>query len=251
MEQTKADAVKGENTTTKVEQRCFKCGKTGHYARECEEKSYVSQTPLMKRIVQRGHINGLLTKMHLDTGSSMTLINRNFSSQCDSSGQFVQMRNTTGTQTYPVVKAKIELDGHSYEIDVAVSEQFQEDTLLGMDLPLMKHLIYAMNSEEKQTAREQLGPSETSYAVTTSAQAQQQKTQKEKYNSSIGTQKEKRNPSIGEQFPFDNSLLDTGRKDKEYQTRAQKRVQQKHYQTKTLSHNELIELQNKDPETQQ
>ena len=26
----KTDAVKGENTSTKVEQRCFKCGKTGH-----------------------------------------------------------------------------------------------------------------------------------------------------------------------------------------------------------------------------
>ena len=71
-----------------------------------------------------------------------------------------------------------------------------------------------MNSEEKQTTREQLGPSETSYAVTTRAQAQQQKTQKEKHN-----------PSIGEQFPFDNSLFDTGRKHKEYLTRAQKRAQ--------------------------
>ena len=206
----------------------------------------------MKCIVRSEHINGLpATKIHLDTGSSMTLIHRKFSSQCDSSGQFVQMRNTTGTQTYPVVKAKIELDGHSYETDVAVSKQFQEDALLRMDLPLMKHLIYAMNSEEKQTAREQLGPSETSYPVTTRAQAQQQKTQKEKYNPSIGTQKEKYNPSIREQFPFDNSFLDTGRKDKEYQTRAQKRVQRKHYQTTTLSNNELIELQNKDPEIQQ
>ena len=44
--------------------------------------------------------------------------------------------------------------------------------LLGIDQPLMKHLIYAMNSEEKQTAREQLGHSETFYAVTTRAQAQ-------------------------------------------------------------------------------
>ena len=112
----------------------------------------------------------------------MTLIHRKFSPQCDSSGQFVQMRNTAGTQTYPVVKAKIELDGHSYEIDVAVSEQLQEDALL---------------------AREQLGPSETSYAVTTRAQVQQQKTQTEKSN-----------PSIGERFPFDNSLFDTGRKHK-------------------------------------
>ena len=78
-----------------------------------------------------------------------------------------------------MVKAKIELDGHSYEIHVAVFEQLQEDALLGIDLPLEKHLIYTINSEKKQTAREQLGPSETSYAVTTRAQAQKQTTQKE------------------------------------------------------------------------
>ena len=171
MEQTKNRHC--ENTSTKIEQKCFKCGKTGHYALECEEKIYASQKPLVRRIDQSGHINRLsATKMHLDTGSSMTLIHRNFSPQCDSSGQFVQMINTTGTQTYPVIKAKIELDRHSYEIDVAVSEHLLEEMLLRIDLPLMKHLIYAMNSEEKQTAREQLGHSETFYAVTTRAQAQ-------------------------------------------------------------------------------
>ena len=110
--------MKGENTTPKVEQQCFKSGKTGHYARKCEEKRYVSQTPLVKHIVRSGHINGLpTTKMHLDTGSSMTLIHRKFSPQCDSLGQFVQI------QTYSVVKAKLGLDGHLYEIYVAVSEQ--------------------------------------------------------------------------------------------------------------------------------
>ena len=62
----------------------------------------------MKHIVWSGHINGLpANKIHLDTGSSMTLIDRRFSPQCDSSGQIVPMRNTTGTQTYPVVKAKL------------------------------------------------------------------------------------------------------------------------------------------------
>ena len=157
----------------------------------------------------------------------MTIICRKFFPQCDSSGQFVQMRNTTGTQMYPVEKVKIELDGYSYERDVAVSEQLQEDALLGMDLPLMKYLIYATNSEEKQTAREQLGLSETSYAITTRSQTQQQKTQKEKHNPP------------------------KARKHKEYQTRAQKRAQWKLYQTQTLSHNELIELQSKHSENQQ
>ena len=39
-----------------------------------------------------------------------------------------------------------------------------------------------MNSAEKQTAREQLGLSETSYVVTTRAQAQQQRTWEENTN---------------------------------------------------------------------
>ena len=87
----------------------------------------------------------------------MTLIHRKFSPQCDSSEQFVQMRYTTGTQMYPVAKGKNELDGHSYEIHVAVSEQLQEDALLGMDLPLMKHLIicneFRGKANSKRTAR--------------------------------------------------------------------------------------------------
>ena len=63
--------------------------------------------------------------------------------------------------------------------------------------------------------------------------------------------KKKNNPPIGEQFLFDSSSFDTGRKNKEYQTRVQKRGQRKQYETQTLSRNELSELQNKDPEIQQ
>ena len=51
-------------------------------------------------------------------------------------GRTVSMRNTTGTQSYPTAIVTIELDGHHYEKEVAVSEQLKEDALLGMDVPL-------------------------------------------------------------------------------------------------------------------
>ena len=65
--------------------------------------------------------------------------------------------------------------------------------------------------EEKQTAREQLGPSETSYAVTIRAQVQQQKTQTEKYKS-------------GEQFLLITLCLIQEENTKEYQTREEKQT---------------------------
>ena len=88
----------------------------------------------------------------------MTLIHRKFSPQCDSSGQFVQMRNTAGTQTYPVVKAKIELDGHSYDIDVAVSEQLQKDACIVRNGSATDETPYICNefrgkANNKRTAR--------------------------------------------------------------------------------------------------
>ena len=91
----------------------------------------------------------------------------------------VTMRNTTGTQSYPTAVVVIELDGHRYEREVAVSEQLQEDTLLGVDVPLWPHLVKAVDTNELAQIKSLIEQEETSYAVTTRAQARRSDLQRE------------------------------------------------------------------------
>ena len=81
----------------------------------------------------------------------------------------VTMRNTTGTQSYSTAVVVIELDGHRYEWEVAVSEQLREDALLGV--ALWSHLVKAVDTctNELSQMKSLIEQEETSYmyAVTT------------------------------------------------------------------------------------
>ena len=84
------------------------------------------------------------------------------------------MRNTTSEQSYPTAVVSIDLDGHHYEKEVAVSEQLREDALLGVDISLWPHLIKSLNSEEMAQVKTLVQQQEEiSYAVTTRAQMRQ------------------------------------------------------------------------------
>ena len=94
-------------------------------------------------------------------------------------GKTVSKRNTMGTQAYPTAVVIIELDDYQYKREVAVSEQLKEDALLGMDVPLWPHLIKLLSAEEIAQIKTLVQQEETSYAVTTRAQAKQRDSQKE------------------------------------------------------------------------
>ena len=121
---------RGKKTPVSQAVTCFKCKKAGHYARECPEKAtYGNQAGVhtAKQLVRAGKINGCpANRIHIDTGSSMTLVNRRFVPMAADSGS-VQMRNTTGTQHYPTATVTIELDGLTHHQTVAVSDQLLED----------------------------------------------------------------------------------------------------------------------------
>ena len=184
------------------------------------KQNYASQTPLVKHIVWSGHINKLpATKMHLDT--SMMLIHRKFFPYCDTSGQFVQMRNTTGTQTYWKGKNWTEWRNKCCCLWTVAGRHVVRNGSATDETPYIRN-EFRGKANSKRTAR-------TLWNILRCHNHSSSKTTE----NSI----EKHNPPIGEQFPFDNFMFDTGRKHKEYQTKAQKRAQQKQYQTQTLSHN--------------
>ena len=84
----------------------------------------------------------------------------------------MEMRNTTGTQRYPIAVIEIEMDRYMYcyNQEVAVPDQLEEDALLGTEVILWPHLIEVMESDGVVQRRKLAEAKEKSYAVTTRAQ---------------------------------------------------------------------------------
>ena len=60
---------------------------------------------------------------------------------------FIELRSTNGQKTkYPVARVKIVLDGK----EVAVAADLPEDVLLGVDVPLVRHILPRLSEEEQQ-----------------------------------------------------------------------------------------------------
>ena len=58
--------------------------------------------------------------------------------------------NANGQKTkYPVARVKIVLDGKEYNREIAVAADLSEDVLLGVDVPLVRHILPQLSEEEQ------------------------------------------------------------------------------------------------------
>ena len=192
-----------------------------------------------------------------------------------------------GIQAYLTAVVIIEFDDYQYKREVAVLGQLKENALLGMNVPLWPHLFKLLSAEEIAQIKTLVQQEETSYAVTTRAQAKQRDSQKESEqeaddqteivtesveNESEDTplpnhgQTDATNQIIpteisgnqiteeivvSQEFPFHNTLFTNREKTKVYKTRAERRRCRWEFREQRLTCEELIKAQWEEPDIQQ
>ena len=110
------------------------------------------------RFMCQGKINEIISKrMLLDTGSSKTLVHLRFVAEGMEMGKSAILWSANGQRSsYPFAKVTIELDGEFYEQEVAVAVDLPQEVLLGVDVPLMKHIARCLRKNEQQELLEVL-----------------------------------------------------------------------------------------------
>ena len=65
-------------------------------------------------------------------------------------GGFIELWSANGQKTkYPVARVRIVLDREEYYREVAVAADLPEDVLLGVDVPLVWHILPQLSEEEQ------------------------------------------------------------------------------------------------------
>ncbi len=141
---------------------CFNCHQKGHYSSNCPSKacycsesrlSHTGEMVVTKRRVnlkpgvpRPGTVEGTqVPDVLLDTGCSRTLLRRDLvPAEKILEGEGVAIRCTV---RYPLAKVQVQINGHTMEVEAAVSGMVPTSVLLGTDVPELMELLGAGKKE--------------------------------------------------------------------------------------------------------
>ena len=191
---------------------CYKCGKKGHYQRDCKVKAENAKCSLMAsprrtklpEWTQTVKINGKEMKALLDTGCTKTLVHPRCIYESDYLGWNIPYNTASEKRThFPGTSVTLEVEGKITTMAVGVSEHISEDMLMGRDIPHFRKYLRKVLDVEPEVEEESTPPtptlSESGMAVTRAQHLKQNElTEKERL------QQERNQPVISAPYPVED-----------------------------------------------
>ena len=126
--------------------RCFHCNRFGHMAAACTDK--VHQVNLAEERNSIGQWPGRIgkhetTALRIDTGATISVVHRKLISNEELTGRQVAIKPLDAEpRWYPTAFIEVEVDNWRAFREVAVSNTIAYDAILGLDIPVIRALVY-------------------------------------------------------------------------------------------------------------